>query len=103
MNVGEPDADHESELIDGQHQAVYIDLGTLEQRMLRLESAMGEPPSEVLTSLMPERHKEGRISVHVACRPCGFYIDGAPTFEAARLKARELIEYNNKLHARKVK
>ncbi len=98
VEIGEPDAEHASELIDGKHQAVYIDMGTLEQRMERLEEALQKPPSKVLTSLMPDRHKEGQVSIQLACKPAGFYIDSAPTFEEARVRARELIAYNEEMH-----
>ena len=90
-----------TETIDGGHVARYTDLGTLEERMVRLEEALGEPPSGVLRSLMPQRHEEGKVSIELQCRPCGFYIDAAPTLEEAKTKAREMIARNEELHKRR--
>lgn len=101
VKCGEPDAVRTSELIDGKHEVIYTDMGTLEQRLERLEAAMGQPPSAVLSSLMPDRHKEGQVSIQLACKPAGFYIDSAPTFEDAKVRARELIAYNDEHHRRK--
>ncbi len=100
VEIGEPGADHASELIDGKHTAVYIDMGTFDQRMVRLENALDAPPSKILLELMPERHKEGQVSIQLACKPCGFYMDSAPTFEDAKIRARELIAYNDDHHKR---
>lgn len=64
VEIGEPDAEHESELIDGKHTAVYIDMGTFEQRMVRLTDALLEPPSQTLLELMPDRPCPGAKRWH---------------------------------------